>query len=69
MPPFNPEVLKSGKTRERRERALAVLSAALEAVDPIKAIRRQVSLSVEEDFPRPTGVRFFAQKYSSRYRR
>ena len=38
-------MLKSGQTRERRERALAVLSAALEAVDPAKAIKRQVSLS------------------------
>jgi len=47
MTPFNPKVLKSGKTRERRERALAILSAALEAVDPIKAIKRQVSLSGE----------------------
>jgi glycerate 2-kinase len=45
MTPFNSEVLKSGQVRERRERALAVLSAALEAVDPIQAIRRQVSLS------------------------
>jgi len=44
---FNPEVLKSGKVRERRERTLAVLSAALEAVDPVKAIKRQVSLSDE----------------------
>ncbi|MBC8248769.1 MAG: glycerate kinase [Anaerolineales bacterium] len=42
---FNPEVLKSGQVRERRERALAVLSAALEAVDPANAIKRQVSLS------------------------
>jgi glycerate 2-kinase len=42
---FSPNVLKSGQTRERRERALAVLSAALEAVDPAKAIKRQVSLS------------------------
>jgi len=42
---FNPEVLKSGKIRERRERALAVLAAALEAVDPINAIKRQMSLS------------------------
>ncbi len=47
MTPFNPEVLKSGKTRERRERALAVLSTALEAVDPINATNRQVSLSGE----------------------
>ncbi len=47
MTPFDPEVLKSGKTRERRERALAVLSTALEAVDPVKAIERQVSLSDE----------------------
>ena len=45
---FNPEVLKSGKTRERRERALAVLSAALKAVDPVNAIKRQVSLSSDE---------------------
>ena len=44
---FNLKVLKSGQTRERRERALAILSAALEAVDPIKAIKRQVSLSGE----------------------
>ncbi|MEE8163414.1 MAG: glycerate kinase [Anaerolineae bacterium] len=44
---LNPEVLKSGKTRERRERALAVLSAALEAVDPVNAIKRQMSLSDE----------------------
>ena len=47
MTRFNPAVLKSGQTRERRERALAVLSAALEAVDPVKAIKRQVSLSGE----------------------
>jgi glycerate 2-kinase len=45
MTVFNPEVLKSGKTRERRERALAILSTALEAVDPVNAIKRQVSLS------------------------
>jgi len=45
---FNPEVLKSGKVRERRERALAILSTALEAVDPINAIKRQVSLSSNE---------------------
>jgi len=48
MPPFNPEILKSGQTRERRERALAVLSAALEAVDPVQAIKRQVSLSPDD---------------------
>jgi glycerate 2-kinase len=42
---FNPEVLKSGQVRERRERALAILSAALEAVNPTNAIKRQVSLS------------------------
>ena len=41
---FNPEVLKEGKVRKQRERALAVLSAALEAVDPAKAIKRQMSL-------------------------
>jgi len=45
MTPFDPAVLRSGLMRERRERALAVLSAALEAVDPVKAVKRQVSLS------------------------
>jgi len=44
---FNPEVLKSGQVRERRERALAILSAALEAVDPVHAIKCQMSLSGE----------------------
>jgi glycerate 2-kinase len=44
---FNPGVLKSGQVRERREQALAILSAALEAVDPVNAIKRQVSLSDE----------------------
>jgi len=42
---FYPEVLKSGRMRKQRERALAGLSAALEAVDPAKAIKRHVSLS------------------------
>ena len=45
---FNPEVLKTGRVRERRERALTVLSAALEAVDPVNAVKRQVSLSSDE---------------------
>ena len=45
MTPFDPAVLRSGLMRGRRERALAVLSAALEAVDPVKAVKRQVSLS------------------------
>ncbi|MGA9351542.1 MAG: glycerate kinase [Anaerolineae bacterium] len=44
---FNPEVLKSGQVRERREQALAILSAALEAVDPVHAIKHQMSLSGE----------------------
>jgi glycerate 2-kinase len=44
---FNTEVLKGGQVRERRERALAILSAALEAVDPVNATKRQVSLSDE----------------------
>ena len=47
MIPFNREVFRSGQVRARRERALAVLSAALKAVDPANAIRRQVSLSDE----------------------
>ncbi len=45
MTVFDPAVLKTGQARERREQALTILSAALEAVDPAKAIRRQVSLS------------------------
>jgi glycerate 2-kinase len=47
MTVFDPVVLKSGQVRERRERALDILSAALEAVDPVNAIKRQVSLSDE----------------------
>ncbi|MBM4466726.1 MAG: glycerate kinase [Chloroflexi bacterium] len=42
---FNPEVLKAGPGRERRKQALAILSAALKAVDPANAVKRQVSLS------------------------
>jgi glycerate 2-kinase len=37
--------LGEGQTRERRSKALAILAAALEAVDPEEAIRDQVSLT------------------------
>lgn len=40
---FSSDVLKEGKARERRKQALDVLATALMAVDPINAIRRQVS--------------------------
>jgi len=45
---FDPSVLKSGKTRARREKILDVLTAALQAVDPAEAIRRFVRRSDNE---------------------
>ncbi len=48
MAPFDLRLLKNDKTRERRERVLPVLSAALEAVDPVNAVKRQMSLTGEE---------------------
>jgi glycerate 2-kinase len=45
---LDPRLLKSGKTREQREKVLAILSTALEAVDPIHAVKRHVSLAGDE---------------------
>ena len=44
MSTFDPRLLNDDDTRERREQILPILSAALEAVDPIAAVKRQVSL-------------------------
>ena len=41
---FPDSLLKEGRRRERRERALAILSAALASVDPVVAVRRYLSL-------------------------
>jgi len=41
---FPDPLLKEGRRRERRERALAILSAALASVDPVVAVRRYLSL-------------------------
>ena len=41
---FQSPSLGEGQTRERRSKALAILAAALEAVDPKEAIKGQVSL-------------------------
>lgn len=45
---FDSRLLKSGETKERRERVLPILSAALEAVDPINAVKRHMSLEDNE---------------------
>lgn len=45
---FDPRFLKSGVTRERREKLLPILSAALAAVDPVTAVRRHMSLVGDE---------------------
>lgn len=45
MSPIDQRLLKSEKTRKQREKVLPILSAALEAVDPIKAVKRHVSLT------------------------
>ncbi|MFQ6059193.1 MAG: glycerate kinase [Anaerolineae bacterium] len=42
---FQSPSLGEGQTREQRSKALAILAAALEAVDPERAIKRQVSLT------------------------
>lgn len=41
---FPDSLLKEGRRRERRERALAILSAALASIDPVVAVRRYLSL-------------------------
>jgi len=41
---FPDSLLKEGRRRERRERALAILSAALTSVDPVVAVKRYLSL-------------------------
>ncbi len=45
---FDPRLLKSGKTRQRREKILPILSAALAAVDPINAVKRHMFLRGDE---------------------
>jgi glycerate 2-kinase len=45
---LDPRLIKSGKSREQREKVLPILSTALEAVDPIYAIMRHVSLEGEK---------------------
>jgi len=45
---FDPRVLKDEETRRRRERLLPILSAALDAVDPIAAVKRYMSLEASE---------------------
>jgi len=44
MPHFDPRLLEDPNSRPLREKAVAIMTAALEAVDPAKAIRRQVRL-------------------------
>jgi glycerate 2-kinase len=41
---FDPRLLKSGDTKTRREKVLPILDAALEAVDPVIAVKRHMSL-------------------------
>lgn len=45
---FDHRLLKNGKIREKREKVLPILSAALEAVDPINAVKRHMSLTDDE---------------------
>jgi glycerate 2-kinase len=44
MNPFDPRLLSNEETAERRRRILRILSAALEAVDPIAAVKRHMSV-------------------------
>lgn len=45
---FDPRLLKCEETRAQREKALPILSAALEAVDPVAAIKRHMALRGSE---------------------
>ncbi len=45
---FDQRLLKNGRIREKREKVLPILSAALEAVDPINAVKRHMSLTDDE---------------------
>jgi glycerate 2-kinase len=44
MSTFDPRLLNNKGTREQRQRILPILEAALEAVNPIEAVKRQVHL-------------------------
>lgn len=44
MSTFDPRLLSNEETRKQRQRVLPILSAALEAVDPYAAVKRQMSL-------------------------
>jgi glycerate-2-kinase len=41
---FDPRILNNGASREKRQKILPILSAALRAVDPVAAVRRHVYL-------------------------
>lgn len=45
---FDVRLLKTGKTKSRREKVLPILAAALEAVDPVTAVRRYMSLQDDD---------------------
>jgi glycerate 2-kinase len=45
---FDPRLLNCEKTRTQREKVLPILSAALEAVNPIAAVKRHMSLAGDE---------------------
>jgi glycerate 2-kinase len=48
MSTFDPCLLRCEQTREQREKALPILSAALEAVDPVAAVKRHMFLRDSE---------------------
>ncbi len=48
MSTFDPRLLDCEETRPQRERALPILSAALEAVDPVAAVKRHMALEGTE---------------------
>ncbi len=58
---FPDELLKTGQTRERRRAALQVLSAALESVDPFRAVQR--CLRVENESLLVAGNRYSLAGY------
>ena len=48
MTPFDPRLLENEETRQWRERILPILTASLDAVDPIAAVKRHMTLDANE---------------------
>ncbi|MEA3345843.1 MAG: glycerate kinase [Chloroflexota bacterium] len=65
MASFDPRLLRDTATRSQRRKAVDIMNAALEAVDPIKAIRHQVRL--DDDILTVGGRAYDLSRYQDIY--